>query len=399
MAEGTSVNRQSVGEYLVEKVAGPILLDQLKPIPLEDIANENTDTGDDFGLYLHIPFCTEICTFCAFHRKVGSSEQQQAYVDSFQTHISEVLSHFSNPNLVGVYVGGGTPGLLSPRQVKTIFDSIDRNSNMSGTPVSFELHPENISEEHITALVGLGVSRFSVGVQNLSIKERAALRRSLTSPDEDIEKLQILNKLDVLYNVDLMFGTPFQTMDSWVHTLDRIITEVSPPDITLYQFVNAYGAETRRLLANGTITQPDARMRKSLYEYACSYLTSNGYVQTGTLFFNRADKVKKRNRSAKGNDFLGLGPKTYSNMGRYVFMNNANTADFVGNRETVDYYGIKIPKLLLDMFFGTAKDQGEYTHKSTRADILRSEAIVKLHSLAYFLTNQPSLSKRKNRQP
>ncbi len=395
-----SPKRISLEERLHEKV-GEAVLGKMNKVSLETVATEKTLNGNSMSLYIHIPFCAEICAFCAFHRRVGNGEQREEYVSALETHVDETLPLFGKSQKVSsIYFGGGTPGLLTTEQAGRIISRVGEGVDISGTPITYELHPENITREYVAGLQDLGVERFSIGVQNLSDSERQVLGRSLTTGDQDIKSLQVLNGQGAQYNIDLIFGTPTQTMVTWRDTVERIVDEVLPPEITLYQYVNAHGSETKKLLAQGLLERPDLRGRYAMYEFARRYLASRGYTQTNTQSFSHDTSKPKRPLLNQGGDFLGIGPKTYSRIGRYIFINDARTSDFKQDGDTADYYGIKLPAELvkiLDRGFALFARQGGDGHRKQHVPdlgIFKSEAITQAYGVLYYINNQPRMQSR-----
>lgn len=396
-------------EGSLHRLIGEMTLSRMSPVSLDSVAAEKRLKGDDMSVYIHIPFCTEICSFCAFHRRVGNSQQQEAYTSALERHIDDTLTPFGEDQRISsIFVGGGTPGLLSVDQAGRILSRIRGIVDASNTPVTYELHPENITSEYIHSLTDLGVGRFSVGVQNLSDEERKVLGRTLTKGDEDIERLQVLNDQGVEYNLDLMFGTPAQTTLSLEDTLERIVGEVYPLEITLYQYVNAHGSETKKLITQGLLQKPGLQKRRAMYDFARRFLVQAGYRQTNTQSFSRDRSAPARVLLNQGGDFLGLGPKTYSRIGRYVFMNDSRAGDFKPGGNTTDYYGIRFPvefiKALDRGFAFFARQNGE-THQNLLLPdlgILRSEAITQAYGVLYYVLNQPRMQTRlagKSSQP
>lgn len=394
--------RTGVGiEEKLHRTVGEMALNRMKKVSIEAVVAEKRANGEPLSLYVHIPFCTEICSFCAFHRRVGNGAQREEYAGALESHIEKTLTLFGKDQEVSsVYFGGGTPGLLTPEQAGRVMSSIKSAVDIDGVPITYELHPENITPEYILALQNLGIGRFSVGVQNLSEEERRVLGRTLTTGDEDIERLQILNDLGVQYNLDLIFGTPTQTQRSWRETVERIVSEVMPPEITLYQYVNAHGSETKKLLAQGLLTRPGFRSRYAMYEFARNFLLAKGYSRTNTQSFSRDRKESNRVLLNQGGDFLGVGPKTYSRVGRYLFINDSRTSDFRQGGDMADYYGVRFPKeavRALDKGFAFFARQNGARHGGLPLPdlgIVRSEAITQAYGVLYYVTNQPRMQTR-----
>ncbi len=388
-------------EDTLHRRVGELVLGKMAPISIDAVAAEKKSQGGDLNLYVHIPFCTEICSFCAFHRKIGDSQQQEAYTTALEIHIDDILTPFGKDQKVSsIFVGGGTPGLLTVDQAGRIFSKIRGTVDAENAQITYELHPENITEEYIRRLQEMGVGRFSVGVQTLADDERKTLGRDLTSAEEDIAKLQLMNQLGVSYNLDLMFGTPAQTPQSWIDTVSRISTDVAPPEITVYQYVNAYGSATRKWIVEGRVSRPDVRMRRGMYSRGTERLVASGYRQTSTYSFSRDQSVPERALLNWGSDFLGLGPRTYSRVGRNLFINNAKTSDFTGGKNMADFYGVRVPSRVMTAFdktFGLfARGDKKTPGKTGLIDmgIVKSEAVAQVYGVLYYIINQPNLARR-----
>ena len=390
-----SLSSTNSAEFFMHKKLGEVVLNSMEPIDTKKVLSER-DKNRHLGIYVHVPFCTEICSFCAFHREIPKPGKQGAYVDALETHINDTLSQLDGNQSVGsVYFGGGTPGLLRPPEVRKLFSVISRNVDVSKASVTFELHPENVNDQYIRDLVSVGITRFSVGVQNLSAHERSSLGRNLTSPEEDLEKLRILKNLGVVFNVDLMFGTPQQTMQSWKETLKELVTQVDPGEITLYQYVNAYGSQTRKEIEQGTLGRPGISERHKMYGVAEDALSSFRYDRTSTLSFSKKGRVvNKRKLLNRGRDFIGLGPRTYSKVGKYFFVNDASTNDFVSGSDFARFYGIAVSDWLHKINETVLSFVGDAGGGKNAFDPWKSEAIAQVYGILYYVLNQPRIYRR-----
>ncbi|MBI4098033.1 MAG: radical SAM protein [Candidatus Levybacteria bacterium] len=382
-------------EDTLHRGIGEFALHRMKPISIETVAKEKQAKGGDLQLYVHIPFCTEICSFCAFHRQIDNGAKKENYIQGLEEHIESTLALFESSDISSISVGGGTPGLLMPGQVKRVFSAIRQTTSSDNVSITYELHPENITSEYIQSLMELGVTRFSVGIQNMSEEERKVLKRTLTTGDQDIARLQLLNVLGVNYNLDLMFGTPTQTLESWLSTLSRVVEEVNPPEITTYQYVNAYGSETRKSVMQGKLSLPGFSATHRMYDATKVYLKDHGYHQTNVQSFSRTEN-RPRQLLGQGSDFLGLGPKTYSKIGRCLFLNKGITSDFTREKDTQTYYGIALPESLfrlLDKSFGiianTVNGEGLL---SANLGSWQSEVITQTYAILYYIINHSNLS-------
>ncbi len=350
-------------------------------------------------MYVHIPFCEQICSFCAFHRTVSSSEKIERYMNPLQKHFDSVLPQIGRGEITSIYFGGGTPGLLTLEQAGRVLNSIRNQADTSGARITFELHPKNATEEHVLGLMSLGVSRISIGIQNLTDSERQNLDRTITSSQEEVVILQNLNRIGVPYNIDLMFGTPGQSQKSLDDTLVKITEEVSPPEITLFQYVNAYGAKTRVLINRGLLQRPGIKDRHQMYSMARDHLTTHGYRQTGTYGFSKEKSASQRRLMNNGMDFMGLGPRVYSRVGNVFAINSATVNDFSNLTGTTEnYYGLKVPTNLeraVTLFFSVLANRKDFQNGNVLKMFQpwQSEGITQIYGILYYLLNQKNLSR------
>ena len=180
----------------------------------------------NFGLYVHVPFCEQHCHYCAFPVSVLPRPAHEPYVERLVREIG--LAEL--PDEIGtLYIGGGTPSLLSPTLFNRLFDAIPSGAR----EVSIEVNPGTLDDERIAAYRGAGVNRISLGAQSF---DEADLRNAgrLHQPEDSSTDYQTLRRsgFDNI-NIDLIAGLPGQTRQSWSRNLDRVIA-LGPDHLSLY---------------------------------------------------------------------------------------------------------------------------------------------------------------------
>lgn len=327
-----------------EKVAQKVT-ERLRPMSLEHVLSQGVEPNQ---LYLHIPFCTEICTFCAYHTRRDSGNKKERFVDEFSKHVTDRLGRLSSDaHIRRIDIGGGTPSVLSLEQLAQITERVRDVVDATDATWNIELHPANVSEPYLSGLMDLGFNRFSMGVQNLVQSERHDLGRDLTSVDQDREAMEVLRATGLPYNIDLMYATPGQTAESWQTTLQSLVHDHRPPEITAYQYVNAKGAISRIKVRNGSMGQQSRSLRHQMHRDASAFLRDQGYYRTSTLTFADGQQAQTdydliRVRS----DFLGIGPRTFSKIGSTAFIDPHTHQDFIDGgleTDTYTYAGRAVP--------------------------------------------------------
>ena len=184
-------------------------------------------------LYIHIPFCVKKCIYCDFFSVPYNESSIHSYVEALCKELS--LKKDLAGLLKTVYFGGGTPTLLPAECFRQLFACLKNNYRFSPEiEITVEANPGTIDAEKIHALLSLGVNRLSVGVQSLNDRELATLGR-IHSSDEALSSIESIRKTGLKnFSIDLMYGIPGQTMESWQKSLTKAV-ELSPSHISAYE--------------------------------------------------------------------------------------------------------------------------------------------------------------------
>lgn len=241
-----------------------------------------------YSLYLHIPFCTHRCAYCDFNTYAGQEGTIPAYVDALCKEIEFVGAQFPSPTGRGVrgegiahtiFFGGGTPSLLSPPQFDSIFKSI--RSAFTLTPdaeITIEANPGTVSYQNLLRLRKIGINRISYGVQSANAFELRMLERAHNFFDV-IEAVTSARKagFDNL-NLDLIYGLPEQTIQTWQTTVKRIL-DLGTEHISAYALTLEHGTPFGRWASKGLLPLPDPDLAADMYEWLSETLKVNGYMQ------------------------------------------------------------------------------------------------------------------------
>jgi oxygen-independent coproporphyrinogen-3 oxidase len=239
------------------------------------------------SLYIHIPFCTHRCAYCDFNTYAGQEDMIPAYVDALCKEIKFVgmrrregqLPFPTIPTVHTIFFGGGTPSLLSPLQFDSIFKSIRSAFTLtSDCEITIEANPGTVSYENLLQLREIGINRISYGVQSANAFELKMLERAHNFFDV-IEAVTSARKagFDNL-NLDLIYGLPEQTLETWQTTVNRIL-DLHPEHISAYALTLEHGTPFGRWSSKGLLPLPDPDLAADMYEWLSDVLEQNGYVQ------------------------------------------------------------------------------------------------------------------------
>ena len=276
------------------------------------------------GLYISVPFCRTKCSYCNFASDVFSRGAYESYVSRVLDDIAKAPETASElgcilPETVdSIYLGGGTPSILDPDQLRRIFRALkERFSIVSHTEITVECAPGTLTPILIETLPECGVTRVSLGVQSFVDQEAQAVGRlhKRATVLEEIARLRQAGLGNV--NIDLIAGLPHQTADSWTFSLSETIA-AGVPHVSVYMLeVDEDSRLGRELIAGGTRYHahfvPDEEATADFYLQACDSLNAAGIVQYEISNFARHGCESQHNlKYWTRQPYLGLGVDAHS---------------------------------------------------------------------------------------
>ena len=232
-----------------------------------------------WGLYIHIPFCSELCHYCDFAKTARWDDATVAqYFSVLHQHLAEWLTHVAVPRGVrftSLYFGGGTPGLFV-REYETLFTMLAPYL-MPDAEITLEANPKNLTPEALAGWQKLGINRVSVGVQTFEEKGLRFLTRDHT-PAQLQSTLSLLPKAFSSYNLDLIYSWPGQSLEDWKRDLEAAVA-FSPTHLSLYNLTYAPQTPIGRAHERKLIQSPEEESQAEFYEAAQSFLAIKGYLQ------------------------------------------------------------------------------------------------------------------------
>lgn len=228
------------------------------------------------ALYVHVPFCAQKCRYCDFDSQSVAPCDLDAALDAYFEHLYARLDAFGNAGALRqirtVYVGGGTPTLAGERLVK-----LARRIFAWCKPVEFtcEANPESLTAELATALVEVGVTRISLGVQTLDNTELAVIGR-IHNVKRALEAIATVKDVGLDVSCDLMCGLPGQTMASWRYTLDGVLA-AAPHHVSVYPLTLEEGTPLYHMACRDESLEPDEDFQAACMDVARERLGSAGY--------------------------------------------------------------------------------------------------------------------------
>jgi oxygen-independent coproporphyrinogen-3 oxidase len=261
------------------------------------------------SLYLHIPFCNIKCTYCAFNTYIHLESLIEPFTDALIREVEIVGSSKPRQPVGTIYIGGGTPSLLTPEQIGRILEAIYSNFDVLPTvEISMESNPSDIHQDYMGALKRLGINRLSIGMQSANDNELTLFGRRHDN-DAVVKAVSAARHggFDNL-NLDLIYGFPHQTLESWEASLQQMLI-LQPEHISLYALGIEEGTAMSAWVANGRLPLPDDDLAADMYDLATDILAHEGYEQYEISNWSKPGYECRHNLQYWRNlPYPGLGP-------------------------------------------------------------------------------------------
>ncbi len=276
---------------------------------------------DSVGLYVHIPFCVRKCNYCDFCSFSDVSKEQRAmYIDCL---VTEIRSYKTDPkiSLDTIFFGGGTPSLLEPFELSKICSAIyDSFAVVDGAEFTLEVNPKTLNEKKCKAYKSLGVNRISIGMQSIHENELKKLGRIHTFSGF-VDSYKLVSKYFDNVSVDVMYGIPEQTIESFGVTLDEVIS-LSPKHISVYGLIVEEGTPFYKM--RDTLDLPSEDEECDMYLLAAKKLAAAGYSHYEISNYAKEDFSCRHNlKYWRAEQYIGVGASAASYFDkRFVNTNN-----------------------------------------------------------------------------
>jgi oxygen-independent coproporphyrinogen-3 oxidase len=275
-------------------------------------------------LYLHIPFCHRVCPYCSFYKHTPGDTPVADFIDALAAEARNRIDR----KVRTIYLGGGTPSMLSPRHLEKLFGALHGLIDFQSlAEVTLEANPATFDARKARLFRELGVTRVSLGIQSFEPHVLQTLGRE-HSADQAAESVAILREAGTpQVNIDLMFSIPGQSADDWKNTLHRA-TSLEPDHISAYNLTYEEDTEFFEFLRRGEVAiNEDADAQH--FHMADEFLTAAGFDHYETSNYAMPGMRSAHNEGYwQGRDYLGLGPSAVSTIDGQRMRNVADTAAY-----------------------------------------------------------------------
>lgn len=281
------------------------------------------------AIYIHIPFCVRKCLYCDFLSAPASDETREQYVQALCREIREERKSYVNYKIETIFLGGGTPSLLSGEQLDRILGTVfDAYQVADDCEISMEVNPGTVTKEKLKAYKRAGVNRLSIGMQSAVEEELQSLGRIHSSEDAfDTYNLAVKTGFNNI-NIDLMSAIPGQTKESWKESLKRILDlEPAPAHVSAYSLIIEEGTS----FFENTPALPDEDTEREMYKITNDILSRAGYVRYEISNYAKPGYACRHNCTYwERGSYVGFGIGAASLVDQIRFSNTRNLKDYLG---------------------------------------------------------------------
>lgn len=341
------------------------------------------------SLYVHYPFCRKKCFYCDFYSIEESVAATSNYLEALKSEFELFLSSLSCSEFKTIYIGGGTPSLMSSEEIDFLLNQVIQVKNFMPIEVTFEANPESLSEEKLKVLKDVGATRISLGVQSLDDDILKFIGR-IHSSEEALKKAGLIKRFGMDLSIDIMFGIPGQTSKSVLQTVERII-DVEPSSVSAYAFT-VKGDKFRglRLKSQEEYFEEYLLIAEKLKVAGYEHYEVSNWAQPGKKCLHNLNYWQRKN-------YLGLGPSAASLFNDVRFTCDSSVDKFLSQKSTyfaevLNEEQIRIEELYLSFrtSLGISVDaiQGE---RKELLNELKKEGLIQIEDSTVRLTDKGML--------
>ena len=283
------------------------------------------------GIYIHIPFCKQACHYCDFHFST-SLKLKSNLIEAILTEIDLRLPYLKNKNIETIYFGGGTPSLLSEKELFLILEKLYKTYNVSShAEITLEANPDDLSIDKLKELKRLEINRLSIGLQSFNDEELIWMNRAHTAAESEASVKRSQDKGFENISIDLIYGSKFSNLTNWKKTLDKTISldvkHISSYNLTIEDKTKlGHDFKVKKEMAI------DDEKSSELFLEMIDRLEKNKFIHYEISNFGKENWFSNHNSNYwKGIDYIGFGPSAHSFDGVSRQWNISNNSLYIKN--------------------------------------------------------------------
>ena len=285
------------------------------------------------GVYIHIPFCKQACHYCDFHFST-SLKKKDEMINAILAEIEMRKGEFKDEEVETIYFGGGTPSVLSSKEIEKIIQAVYANYTVVKNPeITLEANPDDLSEARIKEIANSSVNRLSIGVQSFFEKDLKLMNRAHNA-QESKKCLSLAVRLFNNISVDLIYGIPNTTNEEWRENIKTALS-FGIPHISSYALTVEPKTALESFIKKGIIANVDDDVAQEQFLILVDELEKAGFVHYELSNFGKTGYFSQNNSAYwQGKSYIGIGPSAHSFNGKQRSWNISNNSKYIKSIQT-----------------------------------------------------------------
>ena len=285
----------------------------------------------ELGIYIHIPFCKQKCTYCDFISFPNQEEKQEKYIQKLLEEIEQNKELISKYQVTTIYIGGGTPSYINSSNIVQIINTIQKNikEKIEEMEVTIEVNPGTVTKQKLNDYKKSGINRLSIGLQTTNDELLKTIGR-IHNYKEFLNTYQLAREVGFEnINVDLMIGLPNQTIKDIKDSLKKVI-DLKPEHISIYSLIVEPNTPMEKMIEEKTLVLPTEEEERKQYHYVKNQLELHGYEHYEISNFAIPKKQAKHNLNCwEQKEYIGFGISAHSYINKKRYSNTENLEEYL----------------------------------------------------------------------
>ncbi len=279
------------------------------------------------GIYIHIPFCKQACSYCDFHFST-SLKRKEEMLNALEKELVLRKKEISEP-VETIYFGGGTPSILVVAELNSLLEVIHKNYNVIANPeITLEANPDDLSAQKIGELACTSINRLSIGVQSFFEEDLQFMNRAHSAKESEFSIREAKKYFDNI-TIDLIYGVPNMSNEKWLKNLEKAFA-LGVPHISSYALTVEEKTALASFIKKGKIAPLDENLAEQHFKILVEETAKNGFVAYEISNFGKPNFFSKHNTSYwQGKSYIGIGPSAHSYNNTSRSWNISNNASYI----------------------------------------------------------------------
>lgn len=283
------------------------------------------------GIYIHIPFCKKACHYCDFHFSTSAMYKDEM-VSALKNELRLQKNYLGEQVVETIYLGGGTPSVLSADELKSILGLVEETFQVSGAAeITIEANPDDLNPQKVRELRSSPINRFSIGIQSFFEEDLRWMNRAHTAAEADSSIKRVQDAGFENITADLIYGYPLLSDEKWLHNIQTLI-ELAIPHVSSYSMTIEPRTAFASMVKTGKQQSMDDSQSASHFGILIDELTDAGFDHYEISNFSKPGRHSQHNSNYwEGVPYLGIGPSAHSFNGDTRQWNIANNASYISS--------------------------------------------------------------------